>query len=244
MGSAFWTVSLSGLDMQLLFVLALSVLLVHAEPEDIEVVEEEGEDIPFQRSAAAIGSTDYEKEGMKEVKKPHFLPPYPGFPYPGHGPYPGQHPHGPPHHGGEYPPHHGGEYPPHHGPEYRPRQHDEDYNEVNHGDYKDDDYTPKHAAPVPSTPHHGPAYPGFPYPLPPYHHCPNVCDIDRYSKCTCVSPAVYNKKGRGNCNVGASTLDLRVWCYVEKKDAKHCPDAKPSKSKPEYFWSRIACITK
>merc|ERR1712071_134971 len=193
MGRAFWTVDREGLDMKLLFVFALSVLLVHAELEDIEV-EEDDEDVPFQRSAAAIGSTDYQKEGKKEVKKPHFLSPYPGFPYPGQGPYPGQHPHGPPHHDGAYPPHHG--------PEYRPRQHDEDYDTVNHGDYKDDDYKPKHAAPVPSTPHHGPAYPpqhgpayppqhapGYPYPPPPpYHHCPDVCDIDRYSKCTCVSP--------------------------------------------------------
>merc|ERR1712071_702728 len=103
MGSAFWTVDREGLDMKLLFVFALSVLLVHAELEDIEV-EEDDEDVPFQRSAAAIGSTDYQKEGKKEVKKPHFLPPYPGFPYPGQGPYPGQH--------------------------------DEDYDTVNHGDYK------------------------------------------------------------------------------------------------------------
>merc|ERR1712142_286300 len=94
--------------------------------------------------------------------------------------------------------------------------------------------------------------PGFPYPFPgpfpgpPPPPCPNMCDLELYKKCTCKTPAMYTKDGRGNCNVGASKLDLRVWCYVDDtngKPSKLCPDAKPSKSKPGYWWSRIACIT-
>jgi len=96
--------------------------------------------------------------------------------------------------------------------------------------------------------------PGMPYPFPghfphlppPPPPCPNMCDLELYKKCTCKTPAMYTKDGRGNCNVGASKLDLRVWCYVDDtngKPSKLCPDAKPSKSKPGYWWSRIACIT-
>jgi len=92
--------------------------------------------------------------------------------------------------------------------------------------------------------------PQGPWPLPPYPgfppHCPNKCDLDLYKKCTCLSPAAYTKDGRGNCNVGASKFDLRVWCYVDPKHGNPeaiCPDALPSKSKKGYYWSRIACIT-
>lgn len=39
---------------------------------------------------------------------------------------------------------------------------------------------------------------------------------------------------------------VKVWCYVDPKEGNPtdlCPDALPSKNKPGYFWSRIACIT-
>jgi len=100
--------------------------------------------------------------------------------------------------------------------------------------------------------------PPFPYPHPGYrpifpppgllppHRCPNKCDVQLYKDCTCLSPATYTKDGRGNCNVGASKLDLRVWCYVDPKAGNPedvCPDALPSKSKKGFYWSRIACIT-
>jgi len=93
------------------------------------------------------------------------------------------------------------------------------------------------------------AYPPFfppPGPFPPM--CPDVCDLSMFKKCTCLTPATFTKDGRGNCNVGASKMDLRVWCYINVK-AMHghpeqiCPDAIPSKSKKGYYWSRIACIT-
>merc|ERR1712002_1223839 len=85
-------------------------------------------------------------------------------------------------------------------------------------------------------------YPPF---LPPL--CPDVCDLSRFKKCTCLTPATFTKDGRGNCNVGASKMDLRVWCYIDTqvkgRPDQFCPDAIPSKSKKGLFWSRIACIT-
>merc|ERR1712168_798355 len=51
--------------------------------------------------------------------------------------------------------------------------------------------------------------PGFPYPFPgpfpgpPPPPCPNMYDLELYKKCTCKTPAMYTKDGRGNCNVGA-----------------------------------------
>merc|ERR1712212_161014 len=88
------------------------------------------------------------------------------------------------------------------------------------------------------------AAPAYPPVYPPPAPC-HPCDLKKFKKCDCVSPPAYDRKGRGNCNVGASKLDLRVWCYVDKQTAKHCPDAKRSKSMAHkgYFWSRIACIT-
>merc|ERR1719374_123480 len=58
-----------------------------------------------------------------------------------------------------------------------------------------------------------------------------MCNLEYFKKCTCLSPATYTKDGRGNCNVGASKMDLRVWCYVDPKAARMCPDALASKSK-------------
>merc|ERR1712183_705039 len=46
--------------------------------------------------------------------------------------------------------------------------------------------------------------PGFPYPFPgpfpgpPPPPCPNMCDLELYKKCTCKTPAMYTKDGRGN----------------------------------------------
>lgn len=113
-----------------------------------------------------------------------------------------------------------------------------------------DDAAPLMAGRYPAAPGR-PGRPGRPYPPPypfppPPRKCPNMCDLDLYKKCTCLTPATYTKDGRGNCNVGASKLDLRVWCYVDESNGspqKVCPDALPSKSKPGFFWSRIACIT-
>jgi hypothetical protein len=72
------------------------------------------------------------------------------------------------------------------------------------------------------------------------------CDLAKWKKCTCITPAAYDNEGRGNCNLGATKLDTKVWCYVDPRqgDAKLlCPDAQPSPTKPGYFWSRFACIT-
>merc|ERR1712180_77819 len=81
---------------------------------------------------------------------------------------------------------------------------------------------PPHPDPPPPPPH-PPVYP----PPAPCH----PCDLKKFKKCDCVSPPAYDRKGRGNCN-------------VDKLTAKHCPDAKRSKSMAHkgYFWSRIACI--
>eukprot|EP00094_Tigriopus_californicus_P009449 TCALIF_09112-PA protein Name:"Protein of unknown function" AED:0.15 eAED:0.23 QI:0/-1/0/1/-1/1/1/0/239 len=72
------------------------------------------------------------------------------------------------------------------------------------------------------------------------------CDLKSYKHCTCVSPAVFTKDGRGNCNLGVTKPDQRVWCYVSH-DYGHpqsvCPDATASKAAPGQFWSRFACIT-
>jgi len=89
----------------------------------------------------------------------------------------------------------------------------------------------------------------------PKHKCPKpdyvsghkkACDPKKWSKCNCLSPPTYTDDGRGNCNLGAIKTETKVWCYVENKygdPQKVCPDSKPSKSKPGYYWSRFACIT-
>ena len=74
----------------------------------------------------------------------------------------------------------------------------------------------------------------------------HTCDPKKWNKCNCLSPATFTDEGRGNCNLGATKMDLKVWCYVEDKNGNPesvCPDSKPSKSKPGYYWSRFACIT-
>ena len=76
--------------------------------------------------------------------------------------------------------------------------------------------------------------------------CTDDCDLSRFRRCTCVSPSMYTHDGRGNCNVGATRIDTRVWCYVSDKfgDPRHvCPDSRQSSSRPGYYWSRFACIT-
>merc|ERR1712080_638371 len=84
------------------------------------------------------------------------------------------------------------------------------------------------------------------------HKCVNdawnrkSCQPEVWKNCFCASPAKYSDEGRGNCNLGATKPDLKVWCYVDPHNgdpAKVCPDSKPSKSKPGYYWSRFACIT-
>jgi len=83
-------------------------------------------------------------------------------------------------------------------------------------------------------------------PEPEYGHHQVSCEPAKWSKCNCLSPATFTDEGRGNCNLGATKMDLKVWCYVENKygnPEKLCPDSKPSKSKPGYYWSRFACIT-
>ena len=57
-----------------------------------------------------------------------------------------------------------------------------------------------------------------------------------------MDPAVYDAEGRGNCNMGAKVQEKRVWCYVNKEEARWCPDARPSDNE-KYAMSRIACIT-
>jgi len=81
---------------------------------------------------------------------------------------------------------------------------------------------------------------------PSLRECPKVCDLTAHPDCSCLHPAAFTKDGRGNCNVGSIKPDLQVWCYVDP-DKGHpevvCPDAKRSKSKEGYYWSRYACIT-
>eukprot|EP00088_Acartia_fossae_P005413 TRINITY_DN1238_c0_g1_i1.p1 TRINITY_DN1238_c0_g1~~TRINITY_DN1238_c0_g1_i1.p1 ORF type:complete len:237 (-),score=61.54 TRINITY_DN1238_c0_g1_i1:151-861(-) len=207
---------------------------------EVDAAEDEYPESPFlnQRAAAAISSTDYrkEKDVLKEqakIKKPKYPPPPPP-PYPGPPPYLFAN----------------NDFDIENVPPLPP------YNKVKKS----------HAPPPPPPPPYpwldeddeldvvGDAapprmkYPPFPpypsYPKPP--RCPNMCDLDLYKKCTCKSPAMYTKDGRGNCNVGASKLDLRVWCYIDDSNGppeKICPDALPSKSMPGHWWSRIACIT-
>lgn len=80
----------------------------------------------------------------------------------------------------------------------------------------------------------------------PYGEKGKSCHPHMWKKCNCMTPAAYSDEGRGNCNLGATKAHLKVWCYVDDKNgdpAAVCPDSKPSKTKPGYFWSRMACIT-
>jgi len=80
----------------------------------------------------------------------------------------------------------------------------------------------------------------------PNEHMAQSCEPTIWNKCNCMSPATYSDQGRGNCNLGATRADLKVWCYVDDSNgdpATVCPDSKISKSKPGYYWSRFACIT-
>merc|ERR1711973_42386 len=200
----------------------------------------EANDTPFARSAAPISSTDYNKEkdilmNKMEMDFPHG---FPGFPMPPPGFGRGDM-HMPPF---GMPPGYGGEDSP--------------------TDDGNMDMKMSHGAPGVGGHLGAGGHPGGPdfkaaaaggLPFPPMPHmppfppmCPNMCDLDFYKKCTCLTPAAYTDNGRGNCNVGASKMDLRVWCYVDPEhgDPEHvCPDALPSTSKPGYYWSRIACIT-
>jgi len=82
--------------------------------------------------------------------------------------------------------------------------------------------------------------------LPPPPRCPQSCDLTGWPLCQCLAPATYSDEGKGNCNVGAMQTDLQVWCYLDHSLGNPltvCPDARPSKTKPGYYWSRFACIT-
>jgi len=75
---------------------------------------------------------------------------------------------------------------------------------------------------------------------------PSQCDFTRYKKCTCKSPAQFSPDGRGNCNLGVTKADKQVWCYISERHGhpkRVCPDARPSTSRPGFYWSRFACIT-
>merc|ERR1712241_93238 len=78
--------------------------------------------------------------------------------------------------------------------------------------------------------------------------CPSFgLNLNRWRRCQCTSPALFSPEGYGNCNFGASKLDKRVWCYVNRDNGLDprsvCPDAIASQSNPGWYWSRIACIT-
>jgi len=76
--------------------------------------------------------------------------------------------------------------------------------------------------------------------------CPQTCELTAWPLCQCLTPATYSDQGKGNCNVGALQTDLQVWCYLDPSLGSPlavCPDARPSESKPGYYWSRFACIT-
>ncbi|CAB4067468.1 unnamed protein product [Lepeophtheirus salmonis] len=62
-----------------------------------------------------------------------------------------------------------------------------------------------------------------------YPTCGDSCDVSRWKGCTCAYPATYSEDGRGNCNVGSTKPDLKVWCYVDSSRGdplQLCPDAK------------------
>ena len=74
----------------------------------------------------------------------------------------------------------------------------------------------------------------------------DACDMRRFKKCTCIDPPIYTSEGRGNCNVGSTMPDRKVWCYINPKfgsPLEVCPDAHLSEVMEGYFWSRFACIT-
>jgi len=88
--------------------------------------------------------------------------------------------------------------------------------------------------------------PRWPRIAPPQPTCPQTCDLAAWPLCQCLAPATYSYQGKGNCNVGALQTDLQVWCYLDPSlgdPLTICPDARPSESKPGYYWSRFACIT-
>ena len=70
--------------------------------------------------------------------------------------------------------------------------------------------------------------------------------LEEYPDCQCTSPALFTPKGRGNCNFGATSADPTVWCYISRQfgnPTNVCPDAKESKSRSGWHWSKFACIT-
>jgi len=93
--------------------------------------------------------------------------------------------------------------------------------------------------PLPPYPH--PEDPFYPYP--PYN-CPQVCDLDAWPQCQCISDVreMFTKDGRGNCNVGATQQDLQVWCFVDPEKS-FCPDTRRSDVVYGRYYSRFACIT-
>jgi len=213
----------------LVCVLVAAALATEDGPDEAEVVTVyeggEGEGLG-ERMAAAIDSTPAKE---RPVSDPVYGNPdpeyYPGPQYPAVQPgYPGHvfhpHPHYPPH----YPYRAAGSY------------EEEDEDEFDESEYlqKDDEYVTPHF--YPGVPHHVAGYAAAPVP---------TCNLKAMKRCQCVSPPEYDSKGQGNCNVGATRLNLRVWCYVDAETAPYCPDAVVSRSKKakKLSWSRLACIT-
>jgi len=206
-----------------------------------------------QRAAAAIGSTDRKKEKEVLENKHHSHDPYKGAGHLGQG-HGGGHPEDYPNMQGNYLddsypmddhlyqqpgdyPHGGGDYP----MDYP--QGDHPMNHPSQRAAADPRYGGQHHGGPGQQYHGGPGE--YAAARPPYH-CPATCDLEAFRRCSCLHPASYTKDGRGNCNVGASKLDLRPWCYIDPSNGppeKVCPDAKLSNNKKGYFWSRVACIT-
>jgi len=219
-----------------------------AEDEEEAVIDEvpdgmEEPEVPIlgQRAAAAIGSTDRVKE--KEVlNKKHK---YHGQPNHIRNPGAGGHSHHS-HLGQDYPSMEG-----HHDHVSQSMRHSMDELYLDHPmtmppgadypmDFPGEDYPMDHPVGMDAAPQRAAA----PWPRP--HKCPKTCDLEAFRACSCMHPATYSKDGRGNCNVGASKLDLRPWCYVDESQGppgKVCPDARRSNTRPGYWWSRVACIT-
>merc|ERR1719210_514936 len=89
----------------------------------------------------------------------------------------------------------------------------------------------------------------------PCDHCPTntilpVCTLDdmvsNHDRCQCTSPALFNPRGSGNCNVDSRRDDEEFpWCYVDRRfgdPSENCPDAIRSVSRPGWYWSKFACI--
>merc|ERR1711973_77561 len=149
-------------------------------------------EIPEQRAAAAISSTDTfkEEETIKkqiDIKNSGRYPPYPHMP-----------PHMPPQMPPNMPPHMAMPPPPG-WPKFPGYPSPFGFDQESKDDTRQ---TSEGEQPSPYPQHHEESaqssYEQFRNDMtPPPPPCPNMCDLELYKKCTCKTPAMYTKDGRG-----------------------------------------------